>query len=245
MSANDRNFVAVVTGGSRGIGRAIAVEAARRGYDIVFTHRGRMADVEETKAQLGQHGVRSLDVEAAMEDEESLVALAQAAREFGPVQLLFNSAGFGQDMTLSEMTDEYWWASMDTHVTASLILSRELHPELAANQGSIVNVSSDGGVVGSVHSVAYGASKAGQIGLGLSLAREFAPDVRVNNLAPGPVATELWAEIPEEQRQQIEGQTPMRRVGSPEGIARSALDLAEWTYVTGQTVVVNGGRTMQ
>lgn len=241
--------VALVTGGSRGIGRAVVVEASRRGYDVVFSHRGRQSngasDEADTVAAAEGSGTKVTGVLAAMEDPADLAALADAARAAGPVHLLVTCAGFLADTRLAEITEEHWWASLDVHVTAPMLLARALAPDLAAVGGAIVNVSSDGGVAGSVHGAPYGTSKAATIGLGHTLARELAPHVRVNTLAPGPIATDMWESVPEESRRAVEDATPLGRVGTAEEIARCALDLASWTYVTGQTLVVNGGRVMK
>lgn len=243
MSENTR--VALVTGGSRGIGRAVVVEAAHRGYDVVFSHRGRGDDAAETIAAASSSGRTVTGVVASMESNEDLERLAAATREAGPVALLVTCAGFLVDTRLEEITDEHWWTSLDVHVTAPMLLARALAPGLAENGGAIVNVSSDGGVAGSVHGAPYGTSKAATIGLSHTLARELAPHVRVNTLAPGPVATDMWAAVPEDSRRTVEDATPLGRVGTPEEIARAALDLGSWTYVTGQTLVVNGGRFMK
>lgn len=244
MSGNTR--VALVTGGSRGIGRAVVVEAAHRGYDVVFSHRGRGDDAAETVAAAASSSGRTITgVVASMEKSEDLERLAGAARMAGPVALLVTCAGFLVDTRLDEITDEHWWASLDVHVTAPMLLARALAPDLAAQAGAIVNVSSDGGVAGSVHGATYGTSKAATIGLSHTLARELAPHVRVNTLAPGPIATDMWAAVPEESRRAVEAATPLNRVGTPEEIARAAIDLGSWTYVTGQTLVVNGGRFMK
>jgi 3-oxoacyl-[acyl-carrier protein] reductase len=237
--------IAVVTGGSRGIGRAVAVEAARRGFGIVFTHRDRADDCAETIDAVKQAGQRAVGVVADMENEADLQDLARIAREAGPVHLLITCAGLLREAALAEITDEIWTRSFAVHVTAPMILARELAPDLAAARGAILNVASDGGVVGSIHGAPYGASKAGTIGLGRTLARELAPHVRVNTLAPGPIDTDMWSAVSEADRRAVEDATPLGRVGTTEEIAKSALDLCSWTYVTGQTLVVNGGRVMQ
>ncbi len=105
-------------------------------------------------------------------------------------------------------------------------------------------MASDGGVVGSLHGAAYGATKAGVIGLTRSLARELAPRVRINAIAPGPVATEMWDEIPDHQKQLVYQTTPLNRIAQPAEIARSGLDLCEWPNVTGEVLVSDGGRVM-
>lgn len=237
--------VAVVTGGSRGIGRAVVVEAASRGYDVVFSHRGRGDDAAETVTAAAASGRTVRGVLASMEDPADLTRLVAAAREVGEVHVLVTCAGFLADTRLADVTDEHWWASLDVHVTAPMLLAKELAADLARVRGAIVNVASDGGVVGSVHGAPYGTSKAGTIGLGHSLARELAPHVRVNTLAPGPIATDMWDAVPAASRRAVEDATPLGRVGTAEEIARCAVDLASWTYVTGQTLVVNGGRVMK
>ncbi len=236
--------VAVVTGGSRGIGRAIVTEAARRGFDVVFSHRGRGTDSAETVAEAGTDRT-VVGVEADMQDVDQLAALAAAAREIGPVSVLITCAGLLRHASLKEITDEDWQEAFAVHVTAPMRLARELAPDLAEANGAILNVSSDGGVVGSVHGAPYGASKAGTIGLSHTLARELAPRVRVNTLAPGPIDTDMWAAVDDAARRKVEDATPLGRVGTKDEIARAALDICSWTYVTGQTLVVNGGRVMQ
>jgi 3-oxoacyl-[acyl-carrier protein] reductase len=126
-----------------------------------------------------------------------------------------------------------------------MLLSQALADRLAENRGAIVNMSSSGGVVGSVHGPAYGSTKAALIGLTMTLARELAPAVRVNAIAPGPVDTDLWAGLPEEQKTAVYAETPLGRVCTVEEISRVTLDVAEWTYVTGIVVVADGGRVMR
>ncbi|MBO9523116.1 MAG: SDR family oxidoreductase [Nocardioidaceae bacterium] len=231
----------VVTGGSRGIGRAFVVEAAARGYDVFFTHRGRAADAAETVAAAGP---RARAVEADLLDRAALDGLVATVLAHGPVHLLVNNAGTMAHGTLGELTDEGWRRSFNVHVTAPVLLAGGFADSLRATRGAILNVSSTGGVVGSVHGAAYGASKAAILGLTKSLARELAPDVRVNTIAPGPVGTDMYADLPEDERRAIEAETPLRRVAEPREIAQAGLDLCHWTYATGQTLVVDGGRVL-
>lgn len=237
--------VAVVTGGSRGIGRAIVLEATRRGYDVVFSHRGRGTDAGDTQAQASGSDRVVTGVAADMTIPVDLTALAEVAREVGPVELLITCAGVLRHAELRDITEEVWREAFAVHVTAPMRLARELAPDLAKASGAILNVASDGGVVGSVHGAPYGASKSGTIGLSHTLARELAPSVRVNTLAPGPVDTDMWSAVGEDDRRKVEDATPLGRVGTTAEIARAALDMCSWTYVTGQTLVVNGGRVMQ
>ena len=236
--------VAVVTGGSRGIGRAFVLEAARRGYSPVFSYRARQQEAEETVALVGDLGCRAVAVQADLEDFAAVGRVAEAARDAGPVGLLVNNAGIGEDIRLDELTREVWERYLAINLTAPCFLVKLLAAELVAAKGCVLNVSSDGGVVGSLHGAPYGATKAGLIGLTRTLARELAPAVRVNAIAPGPVSTEMWDGIPEDQKQLVYATTPLRRVAEPDEIARAGLDICQWPNVTGEVLVIDGGRVM-
>jgi len=229
-----------VTGGSRGIGAAFVTEAARRGYKVVFSYRERKADAERMAAAAG-----AVAVQADLTRFEAIAELAAAARQAGPVSLLVNNAGLGEEFTLATMGREDWERVVAVNLTAPTFLIKELRDDLVANRGSIVNVSSDGGVAGSLHGAPYGATKAGLIGLTKTIARELAPHVRCNAIAPGPVATEMWYSIdPKVQEQVTEREVLLKRVAQPEDIARAGLDLASWPDATGIVVVLDGGRIM-
>ncbi|GAA3523359.1 3-oxoacyl-[acyl-carrier-protein] reductase [Aeromicrobium panaciterrae] len=240
----DRPGSVVVTGGSRGIGRAFVVEAAARGYDVFFTHRGRGDDAAATIAESATAGTHVEGVAVDVLDVPALVDFSAKVLSHGPVHVLINNAGTMAHGTLDETTDEGWDRSFAVHVTAPMILARELSDSLTATEGAILNISSTGGVVGSVHGPSYGASKAAILGFSKSLARELAPHVRVNTLAPGPVGTDMYAELPEDERRAVEDETPLGRVAEPREIAVAGLDLCHWTYATGQTLIVDGGRIM-
>ena len=229
-----------MTGGSRGIGAAFVTEAARRGYKVVFSYRERKADAERMAAAAG-----AVAVQADLTRFEAIAELAAAARQAGPVSLLVNNAGLGEEFTLATMGREDWERVVAVNLTAPTFLIKELRDDLVANRGSIVNVSSDGGVAGSLHGAPYGATKAGLIGLTKTIARELAPHVRCNAIAPGPVATEMWYSIdPKVQEQVTEREVLLKRVAQPEDIARAGLDLASWPDATGIVVVLDGGRIM-
>ena len=235
--------MALVTGGSRGIGRAFVLEAVRRGYRVVFSYRSRLEDAERVVQQTRELGDQAVAVQADLEQFEAIGRLASAARRAGPVALLVNNAGLGEEFTLQAMGRADWERVLAVNLTAPTFLVKELHQDLVAQRGSIVNVSSDGGVAGSLHGAPYGATKAGLIGLTKTIARELAPDVRCNAIAPGPVATEMWFSIdPETQRQVTEREVLLKRVAQPEDIARAGLDLASWPDATGIVVVLDGGR---
>jgi 3-oxoacyl-[acyl-carrier protein] reductase len=237
--------VALVTGGSRGIGGAFVLEAVRRGFKVVFSYRSRQADAEKIVAEARRLGGEAVPVQADLVQFEAIAKLAAAARAAGPVALLVNNAGLGEEFTLQTMGREDWERVLAVNLTAPTFLIKELREDLVANRGSIVNVSSDGGVAGSLHGAPYGATKAGLIGLTKTIARELAPHVRCNAIAPGPVATEMWYSIdPEVQKQVTEREVLLKRVAQPEDIARAGLDLGSWPDATGIVVVLDGGRIM-
>lgn len=242
MNPSAARGVAVVTGGSRGIGRAIAVEAAARGYDVVIACR---KAAEATRAEVVGLGRRGHVVVGDLAELAAVEDLAETARRFGPVHLLVNNAGVTNSGSLDDLDIGRWNETIALNLTAPAWLSRCLAPDLRDNSGSIVNIASTGGVIGSVHSLPYGSSKAGLIGLGKTLARMLAPHVRVNTVCPGPIDTDLLDGITEAQMAEIVGATPLARLGRVGEIGRAVLDISEWTYCTGQTIVVDGGRVMQ
>lgn len=236
--------VAVVTGGSRGIGRMLVVECARRGYTVVFSHRGRGDDVAGTIKDAAGFGSVIVSVEADVTNQADVDRLARIARTHGPVHVLINNAGVLLEGPLEATTEHAWNHSFAVHVTGPMYLARALAPSLTETNGSILHVASDGGVAGSVYGAAHDASKAAMIGLSKTLARELAPRVRVNSIAPGAVNTDMWDSVPEEVRARIIAETPLMRVGRSDEIARACLDICSWMSVTGQTIVVDGGRIM-
>ncbi|TMF40210.1 MAG: SDR family oxidoreductase [Chloroflexi bacterium] len=237
--------LALVTGGSRGIGRAFVLEAVRRGYDVVFSYRSRDADAAKTVELAADIGGDAQSVCADLSDFDGVRAVASAAHAKGRVSLLVNNAGIGEEFTLEELTREAWERSVAINLTAPTFLSKELKADLVAQRGAILNVSSDGGVAGSLHGAPYGATKAGLIGLTKTLARELAPHVRCNAIAPGPVATEMWFAIdPAVQKQVMEREMPLQRIAQPEDIARAGLDISSWPDASGIVVLLDGGRIM-
>ena len=236
---------ALITGGSRGIGRGLVFEAARRGWDVVFTYRSRGDEAAAVRQQMADRGWNVQAVQVDMADADAVRDLGVAMAGRPSLSLLVNNAGIGMEDPLANTKLENWHEALAVNVTAPMLLSQALTERLRENSGAIVNMSSSGGVVGSLHGPAYGSTKAALIGLTMTLARELAPDVRVNAIAPGPVDTELWASLPEEQKTAVYAGTPLGRVCSVEEISRVTLDVAEWTYVTGIVVVADGGRVMR
>lgn len=203
-----------------------------------------LAAAEAVTDEVREAGRRAAVHLADLADVEALDALARAARDLGPVTLLVNNAGRTHSSSLAQMSYDGWQHSLALNLTAPVWLSRLLAPDLATHRGAIINVGSTGGIVGSVHSLPYAATRAGLLGVTKTLARMLAPDVRVNLVAPGITDTDLLAGITDAQREEIVSGQPLRRIGTAEEAARAVMDVAGWTYATGQTVVVDGGRVM-
>jgi 3-oxoacyl-[acyl-carrier protein] reductase len=237
--------LAVITGGSRGIGRAFVIEAARRGFDVVFSYRSREADAAKTCELAQDLDGEAISVRADLQRFEELQKIVDAAHARGEVSLLVNNAGIGEEFTLEQLTRAGWERAIAINLTAPTFLAKELKADLVSRRGAILNVSSDGGVAGSLHGAPYGATKAGLIGLTKTLARELAPHVRCNAIAPGPVATEMWFAIdPAVQEQVMEREMPLKRIAQPEDIARAGLDISSWPDASGIVVLLDGGRIM-
>lgn len=236
--------VAVVTGASRGIGRAVAIEAASRGHNVIVAYSARSDAADEVVSSIRDLGREALAVAGDLTDPGAVEQLAVVAREFGPVVLLVNNAGITNSCPLDELKFVDWEQALALNLTAPAFLSKHLAVDLRKNKGAIVNVASSGGLVGSTHSLAYGASKAGVLGLTKTLARMLAPEVCVNAVCPGMVETDLLDGVTPQQFDAILGGTPAARIASPQEIAIAVLDVARWRYCTGQSIVIDGGRVM-
>ena len=232
--------LALVTGGSRGIGRAIALELGRAGAEVVVGYRtGR----EEAEAVAGEIGGRAVEVDVS--DAESAKALVEAA---GDVDVLVNNAGLTRDGLLVRMSDEDWRTVIDTNLSSVFYTCRAAaRPMMRKRAGSIVNVSSIVGVHGNWGQTNYAASKAGIIGFTKSLARELGSrNVRANVVAPGYVKTQLTEVLPEEATQAMLTNTPLGRLGDPEDVAGAVRFLCsdEAKFVTGDVLLVDRGLGM-
>ena len=238
--------VALVTGSSRGIGRAVALELAGAGVDIVVTYRERQQAAAAVAAEAQALGVRALVVPLDVSSRASVrEAIGAAIAEFGRVDILVNDAGILEQKPFATITDDDWDLTMAVNLRGAFVCAQELLPQMKARGwGRIVNMASSGGQLGGTLSVHYATSKAGIIGLTRSLARLGAPEVLVNCVAPGLIDTEMTAaEIASEAGRQKVRAIPIGRAGLAEEVARAVAYLASdaASYVTGQTINVNGG----
>jgi 3-oxoacyl-[acyl-carrier protein] reductase len=241
--------IALVTGGTRGIGAAAAVAFAKAGADVAITARRLDAQAEKVQAEIRSIGRRCELIKAdhALPDD-SAAAVKQTESRLGPVDVLVHSAGGPVPGGLFEVTPQEWQRAFDVHVHAVYHLSRAVIPNMRKKrEGTIVLVSSTAGIRGIITNVAYQAAKGAIPQLTRALAREFANDnIRVNCVAPGVIRTEFHATMTEEQKRiNLEQRIPLHREGTPAQVAEVILMLAKNDYITGETVVIDGGLTMR
>ena len=237
---------ALVTGATRGIGRAIALKFASEGADIAFTYRSQEEAALTLTAEIEAMGVRVKAYRsdaASFEDAHNVVA--DAKETFGHIDILVNNAGITKDGLMMRMDEASWDAVIGTNLKSAFNFIHACTPIMARQRsGSIINMSSVVGVSGNAGQCNYSASKAGLTGLSKSIAKEMGPrGIRSNCIAPGFIATDMTGALPENLRQEWEKQIPLRRAGQPEDVAKVALFLASAlsSYVTGQVINCCGG----
>jgi len=236
--------VALVTGGTRGIGGAISRALKDAGYIVAANYGGNVEAAEKFKAETGIEVFR-FDVS----DHDACTAgVERVTQALGQVEVLVNNAGITRDTTLHRMTPEQWRAVIETDLTSCFNLCRRvIEPMRARGFGRIVNISSINGQKGQFGQANYAAAKAGMLGFTKSLALENArKGITVNAVAPGYIMTEMVAAVPEKVMEKIIADIPVGRLGEPEEVARAVLFLAadEAGYITGSTLTVNGGQYM-
>ena len=242
--------VAVVTGASRGIGRAIALELARRGAAVAINYNRSAAAADEVVAAIEAAGGRALAFQADVSDAAQAQALIKAAiAQLGGLDILVNNAGITRDTLIMTMKEADWDAVISTNLDSTFYCAKAaVRHMMRKRYGRIINITSVAGQMGNPGQTNYSASKAGQIGFTLALAREIASrNITVNAVAPGFVETDIIAHMTPEAMAAIDQMTPLGRKGQPEEIAYAVAFLAsdQAAYITGQVLGVDGGLAMR
>lgn len=240
---------AIVTGASRGIGQAVAVQLAADGYDIAFCYRERGEAALETERLVREHGVECYHAPCDVADGSAVEAFVKAAEtELGPTHVLVNSAGIVRDSPLVLMSPEAWAEVIDTNLNGTFNFCRPVvFGMMKRREGVVVNISSVAGVYGNAAQANYAASKAGIHGLSKSLAKEVAKSgIRVNVVAPGFIETDMTAGLSDKVRAEALKIVPMRKFGTSQQVADlvSFLVSERGGYITGQVIQVDGGITL-
>ncbi len=239
---------ALVTGASRGIGRAIAIEFASQGANVAIVYAGNEAAAQETLRACEEQGVKAEIYKCNVADfEEVKVTVAEVKQEFGTIDILVNNAGITKDGLLAMMKESDFDSVIDTNLKGAFNMIRNCCPIFIRNRGGkIINISSVSGIMGNAGQVNYSASKAGLIGLTKSVARELAArNITCNAIAPGFIGTDMTQGIATEDNPLV-ASIPLGRIGKPEEVAKTAAFLAGEgaSYITGEVIRVDGGMAM-
>ena len=241
--------IAVVTGASRGIGRAIAKELALKGAFVIVNYNGSKQAADETVNEITQAGGKAVGVQCNVADAAECEAfINNIISEYGRIDILVNNAGIVRDNLLMRISEKDFDAVIDTNLKGTFHTMRLVaRPMLRQKSGRIINISSVSGVTGNAGQANYSASKAGIIGLTKSAARELASrNINVNAIAPGFVDTDMTITLSDKVKEGAKGQIPLGRFGKPEEIAELALFLSseKSDYITGQVINIDGGMVM-
>ncbi len=241
--------VALVTGGSRGIGRAIALTLAEHGADVAINYAGNTAAAEEVKGAIEGMGRKAILVQSSVADTDGVQAIVnQVVKELGRLDILINNAGITRDGLLMRMKEADWDAVLETNLKGVYNCSKAvMRTMMKQKSGRIVNMASVVGEMGNAGQANYAAAKAGVIGFTKSLAKEVASrGITVNAVAPGFIATDMTSVLTDEQKAEMARTIPLGRAGQPQDVANAVLFLVseEAAYITGQVLNVDGGMVM-
>lgn len=241
--------VALVTGGSRGIGRAIALTLAEHGADVAINYAGNTAAAEEVKGAIESMGRKAILVQGSVADTDGVQTIVnQVVKELGRLDILINNAGITRDGLLMRMKEADWDAVLETNLKGVYNCSKAvMRTMMKQKSGRIVNMASVVGEMGNAGQANYAAAKAGVIGFTKSLAKEVASrGITVNAVAPGFIATDMTSVLTDEQKTEMARTIPLGRAGQPQDVANAVLFLVseEAAYITGQVLNVDGGMVM-
>ena len=248
MLVEVRGKVALVTGGSRGIGKAIVLELAKRGANVAVNYVKNKDLAEKVVEEAEKFGVKAKAYRADVSKWAEVKEMVdQIVKDFGGIDILVNNAGIiAKTFSVLEIPESEWDAIIDTNLKGAFNCIKAVAPiMIKRGGGKIVNISSVAGKMGGTVGPAYAASKAGLIGLTFSVAQELLKyNITVNAVAPGPIETEMVKNLPEERKKKILARVPMGRFGKPEEVAKAVIFLIENDYITGEVLDVNGGYYM-
>ncbi|BCB03321.1 3-oxoacyl-[acyl-carrier-protein] reductase [Bacillus sp. KH172YL63] len=241
--------VALVTGASRGIGREIALELARKGCNVVVNYAGSEAKANEVVDEIKSIGKEAIAVQCNVSDSESVQDMVKKTiSEFGSIDILVNNAGITKDNLLMRMKENEWDDVININLKGVFLCTKAVTRQMMKQRsGRIINISSIVGVSGNAGQANYVAAKSGVIGLTKTTAKELAPrGITVNAIAPGFISTDMTDELPEDVRTEMLKQIPLSRFGAPEDIAQVVSFVASdaASYMTGQTLHIDGGMVM-
>ncbi len=241
--------VALVTGGSRGIGREVALELARRGYHVAINYAGNEVKAQEVASEIKALGQQTITIQANVSDESEVKGMVKSVvDQFGRIDLLVNNAGITRDNLLMRMKEEEFDQVINTNLKGVFLCTKAVtRPMMKQRSGKIINISSVVGITGNPGQANYVAAKAGVIGMTKTAAKELASrNILVNAIAPGFIATDMTDELNDELKADLLKLIPLERLGKAEDIAKAVAFLAsdDANYITGQTLQVDGGMVM-
>ena len=235
---------AIVTGGAKGIGKAIVEELAKNGINLVINYNKSEQAAKDLRQELTQDGCNVEIYKADVSKREEAKRLVSFAKEkFGEIDILINNAGIDKWQLFTDITDEDWDEIISCNLNSAFYMTQEVVKDMIHNKkGTIINISSIWGITGASCEVAYSVSKAGMDGLTKALAKELAPSgIRVNSIAPGAIMTDMNKNLTNEEIEEVNNQIPLGRFGTPQEVAKCAKWLLEDSYTTGQIISPNGG----
>lgn len=236
--------VAIVTGASRGIGREIAKTLAKKGIIVVANYNKSEDMAKELKNELEKENIKIDIFKADVSKRQEVKELVKyTLKKYKKIDILVNNAGIAEYKLFTDETDEDWNRVINNNLYSAFVMSQEVIPNMVHNKsGSIINISSVNGMVGSSLEVIYSVSKAGMDGLTKALAKELGPsNIRVNSIAPGSIDTDMNAMLSKDELKELENETPLGRIGKSSDIAKCIDWLVEDSFTTGQVISINGG----